>query len=216
MQDLEFSIPKDRREAFWELCILLVMVLVSGIAVLGLRQGTAMIPSLIWLALVMVPAGLAVISAWKEVGLWRLLTDRLAVFVGNSFALYRSSEQPSCIRFGYRLFGWPVFQLDVPIHSIKAVKWSTGQATALAQRDMDDWQVVLWFDHGNPERSRRRSFHSKPEQEPYLVGRNGRKTVIESFGLEFVAFLRQAGADLIPGDADNVFIQPRAEDSDGW
>ncbi len=49
------------------------------------------------------------------------------------------------IGFGYELFGRPFYYLRVEREWVVSVEMNTGQASHFAGRDMDDWQVALWY-----------------------------------------------------------------------
>jgi hypothetical protein len=147
-------------------------------------------------------------------GLRRYLVDRFSFFAGRRFVLYPSEQTNSSrIRFGFEIFGRRVFQRDVQIERIESVEWTPGQATSMAGHDMNDWHVVLWFDHCNPEKSQRDHMLRKPNQDLLIVGPARRKEDTSSLGFEFVAFLRKSGARLKQGANDNVFVREVSEDN---
>ena len=91
---------------------------------------------------------------------------------------------------------------------VESVDWRAGQASGMTGCDMDDWHVALWFDHDDPIKSEKeRQWHPKPEQDVYIVGPTRRKKDTASFGMEFVGFLRQAGAALEQGEDDCTFTR---------
>jgi hypothetical protein len=79
----------------------------------------------------------------------------------------------------------------------------------MAGRDMNDWTVFIWFDHHDPARSekKKRRKYRKPDQKIYCVGPSTRKERTEALGLALVAFLRDAGADLVPADIPDCFAR---------
>jgi hypothetical protein len=81
---------------------------------------------------------------------------------------------------------------------------ATGQATALAGRDMNDWHIAFWY--RNLRRSpSRRHVEGVHDDEIYIVGLSGPKDVTGQFFAQFVAFLRAAGVELQPGPRENEF-----------
>ena len=212
MPNLEMDIPKSRSETAWEAFFTFIVVFFSLLAVLNLLNRVGIIPSLIWLFFVTT----VVWNGSREArGLRRYLAGRVSMFAGRRFVLYPSDQVDSPrIRFGYELFGRRVFERDVEIDRIESVQWTTGQATSMAGHDMNDWNVVLWFDHCDPEKSKNRHMLAKPDQDLHIVGPSTRKQETSDFGLKFVAFLREAGARLTRGEADNVYVRPNSEEKD--
>ena len=80
---------------------------------------------------------------------------------------------------------------------------------------MNDWHVWVWFDHDDPALSeaQRKWPHPHPDQEICGIGPSDRKEVTEAFGLKFVDFLRNAGADLVSGPTPNCFLRRRGAES---
>jgi hypothetical protein len=78
---------------------------------------------------------------------------------------------------------------------------------------MNDWHVVLWFDHNDAAKSLRQNMLRKPDQEVYVVGPERRKKTTEAFGLSFVEFLRAAGVMLVPGEKENCFVRSASVES---
>jgi len=75
---------------------------------------------------------------------------------------------------------------------------------------MNDWSVVLWFDHGDPVKSQRNQRFRKPDQDVHIVGPSRRKDLTTAFGHSVLEFLRQAGADLVPGEDEFTFVRKAA------
>jgi hypothetical protein len=210
MPDLEMTIPKSRSDTVWEGVFTFIVVFFGFLGILNLTNHVAIIPSAIWLIIVMT----IVWNGCREAGgIRRYLADRLAVFAGRRFVLYLSGQTgPARIRFGYQLFGLRVFQRDVQIERIECVEWTPGQTTSMAGHDMKDWRVVLWYEHCSPEKSKKDHMLRKPDQDLHIVGPSRRKEDTSAFGLEFVAFLRKAGARLIQGEADNLYVRQESEE----
>ena len=211
MSKLEMTIPRLRSDTAWDGVLIFIVVFFGFLAILNLVNHVAIIPSAIWLVFVTV----TIWNGCREVGgLRRYLVDRCSVFAGRRFVLYLSGQTDSRrIRFGFEMFGCRVFQRDVQIERIESVEWTPGQATSMAGHDMNDWQVVLWFDHCNPVKSKRDHMLRKPDQDLLIVGPSRRKEDTSSLGFEFVAFLRKSGARLKQGANDNVFVREVSEDN---
>lgn len=204
LPDLEMTIPKLRRDTLWEAAVIFFVVLLSIIGILNLLNKVAIIPSFIWLIMI---TGMVWSGCREAGGIRRYLANRIAVF-GRKFVLHPSEQaEVPRIRFGYELFGSPVIQRDVLLQRIESVEWNSGQATSLAGRDRKDWSVALWFDHCDPEKSKKNHRLPKPDQDIYLVGPSRSKEDTSALGLEFVEFLRKAGAHLRKGEGQNVFVR---------
>jgi hypothetical protein len=171
-----------------------------------------MIASVIWLALV---TTMLWTPSKRAGGLRRFLTNCLGELFGRNFVEAVSLDAPAKeIRFGYELFGHRFIQRSVAIDKIESIECKTGQATDMAGRDMNDWSVCLWFDHGDPvksEKKRKSRIWRKPDQNIYTVGPARRKEITEIFGLSFVAFLRAAGAQLSGGEKSSYFVRSKTE-----
>lgn len=201
----DMTIPKSSGEILWTGFLSLIVVVFAFLAVLNLANHIAIIPSVIWLLII----------AW---GLWsgcrdaggvrRYLIDWLAAFAGRRFVHFQHEDtHQSRIRFGYELFGRHFYQKDIEFDRIESVEWSPGQATSMAGRDMKDWSVALWYDHGDSEMSRKHHRLRKPDQAVYIVGPSSRKEDVASFGTEFVSFLSGVGVLLIRGEGNNVYVR---------
>ena len=129
-------------------------------------------------------------------GISAYLTNRLADLVGRLFV--ESDGKRVAVRFGVQVFGRRLIQKEVPLKAIESVEWSTGQATSMAGRDMNDWQVCLWFYHSDPEKRERQKHFRKPDQEIYIIGPSGPKDRTAALGTAFVNFLLASGAELVP------------------
>ena len=213
MPDLEMTIPKARSDTVWESVFTFIVVFFSILGIVNLTNRVAIIPSSIWLIFV----ASIIWNGCREAGsVRRYLADRIAIFGGRAFVLYPSDQgNPARIRFGYELFGRRVFQRDVRVDRIESVVWNPGQATSMAGHDMKDWHVVLWFDHCNPEKSKKDHMLHKPDQELHIVGPSRRKEDTSALGHEFLAFLRKAGVQLTQGEADNVYVRPSLNGKNG-
>ncbi|MBK1790039.1 hypothetical protein [Persicirhabdus sediminis] len=199
------TIPNSRSEALWTGFLSVIVVVFGGLAVLNLANRVAIIPSVIWLLII-------AWTLWRRGrdagGTRRYFCDLLAVFLGRRFALSTNDEtgQPS-VRFGYELFGRRFYERTIPLDRIESVEWSPGQATSMAGRDMKDWSVALWYDHGDPEKSKKQHMLRKPDQDVYIVGPSRPKEDTAALGEDFLAFLRATGSTLLQGDTDSIYIR---------
>ena len=199
----EMTIPKSRGEILWIGFVSLIVVVFALLAFLNLANHVAIIPSVIWLLFVT----WILWSGCREAGSVRMyLTDWLAAFAARKFVMFPpETTHQAFIRFGYELFGRRFYQKDIEIERIESVEWSPGQATSMAGRDMKDWSVALWYDHGDPERSKNHHMLRKPDQDVYIIGPSKRKEVTAILGREFISFLNAIGVHLTQGSEDTIF-----------
>ena len=191
----ELAIPKSQGEAVFQFVMMSVVAFFVLVALFNLSRGEGLVVSLLWLALVTA----ALWTAGKEAGGWRrFLVNRLGDLLGRRFVESGPPEATE-IRFGFQLAGRRFVQHRIALHKIKAVEWTTGQATHMAGRDMKDWTVWLWFDDDDPARveRKRKWLGRNAEQDLHGIGPSGRKDRTEALGLTVVDFLRDAGADLV-------------------
>jgi hypothetical protein len=199
--------PKSRANVILKLVMIVVVFCLVLLAVVNLCQGIALVASILWLLLVTA----MVWSASRQVGgLLLLLTNWIGDLFGRNFVSADSPEvQPRCIRFGFELLGLRLVERSILLDRIESLEWTTGQASALAGKDMDDWHVWLWYDHrdsGKTERQRRWGAR-KPEQDLHGIGPAGRKEHTEILARSLLAFLQTAGVDLVQGADPTCFVR---------
>jgi hypothetical protein len=128
----------------------------------------------------------------------------LGVLSSRHFAEAAREGDRVVVGFGFELFRRSFYYLRVECERIASVEMSSGQATALAGRDMNDWCVVFWY--REPDRDPPRvHVDGVRDDEVYIVGLPGPKEVTGQFLAQFVAFLRAAGVELHPGANKNEF-----------
>ena len=140
----------------------------------------------------------------------------MAIFVLGAFSThqfawaYQSASSIKEVRFGYEIFGFRHFYLIVPGDRIVRVDWHTGQASHFAGKDVGDWSVALWYEHGDSEKSRAQKNFRHPDWEVYTVGLTGPKEEIAAFGIKLLSFLRQSGVCLDQGKDECEYIRNQA------
>jgi hypothetical protein len=205
----EMDIPKHTGEVI--VCAIVYAIVVTFV-ILGVRnlcqwrwtRGITLGASILWLALVTSVVGMFV---WEEGGPWQYLLNRVALFFGSNIAQTRQVDGVSTLRFGNRILGLPRFYLEVAIDGIDHVAWHWGQGSCMAYEDRDDWDVVVWFDVDAVQMSKARLRPYKA-QEHHSIGPSGRRAEAEALGLQFIAFLRRAGATLIATEDSTKFVRP--------
>ncbi len=170
----------------------------ATLAILNLMAREAMIASSLWLLLV----GTVIWGFVSEEGPRLFLIKFLGGFSYRQFVELKPSDsgEPS-LCFGYEMFGRSFYELRIPCQDVWSVNWRTGQASARAGEDLDDWHVAIWF---------------RDEQAAYgghglhLVGYEGAKEPIEKFGNRFVKFLQQGGIELLWDEKEREYATPNA------
>ena len=201
----EMTIPKSRAEVIFRFAITAFVVFFVLLAIVNFCSGLALIASSVWLALI---TWIIWEESRKEGGFRGFLISQMGDLFGRRFTkLSPADAQPKDVCFGFDLLGHRFIQQCFPVDSIESVEWRPGQATGMAGRDMNDWTVFIWFDHHDPATSEKRRKYRKPHQKIYRVGPSTRKERTEALGLSLVAFLRNAGADLVPADITACFAR---------
>lgn len=207
----ELAIPKSRKVGGMILGFDLFVIAFCILAVVNILTGTALIASSIWLALV---AFNLRTQAKERGGFRKWLIFHFGDAIGREFVVASAQPgPPQEIRFEYELFGQRFTYRTVVVPTIRRVEWSPGQGTAMAGYDMNDWQVCLWFVHGDPVRAEKeRKWHCRPGHDAVCVGPSTKRATTEVFAHQFAGFLREIGVPLIKSEltAYQVQMQQRA------
>ena len=199
----ELALPPDN-SACGAGCALVFVGAFVALAIVNLTSGTGVplvghVASVLWLALVALCVGLALWSA----GLRGTAVACLGPFSKRHFADARRAGDAPLLGFGYELFGRRWYFLRLRPELRVSVTMNTGQATALAGRDMRDWSVVLRY----------RAARAVPNEghaldEVYVVGPARERARTAELSASVVAFLRAAGVELLPGTSETEFRTP--------
>jgi len=193
---LEMLIPKSLAEVIFQSVMTLIIVIFALLAVVNLCLWMAVIPSLIWLAFVIMCIKS---SAQQDGGLRPFLINVMGDLFGKKFVEWNPNDpQPQCVRFGFQLLGRRFIQKSFQINKIESVSWHTGQASSMAGRELNDWKVWMYCDSGV----------QKPDHINYGIGPAMRKSRTEALGLSLISFLRNAGVDLVQADVPNCYVRP--------
>jgi hypothetical protein len=159
--------------------------------------------SAVWLLL----AGFMLIEPIHEVGLRQLLINVLGSLSQDHFArLAEPHEERKWLIFGFRLLGKTFHFLVIETSGIKKIDWSTGQATALAGRDMNDWQVTIWFRNDSICEGRTWDISfDRDETTLYLIGPSGPRSETNIFGQQFLDLCRRAGLEFESAESQTLF-----------
>ena len=197
-QDVELSLP-PRVGAFaatlaYLLIATFVLLAAGNLIFLPEVSIVSALASVFWLLLV---GGIVITNVLEEGGVRQFVINRMGIFAAQQFIRAEPNEKEFGISIGYVLLGRSFSYLRLPVTAITSVQWSTGQATALAGRDMQDWSVAIWYNHH--QGPRRKPFPGVRNEEVYLIGPTGEKEQVEAFGLQLVAFLTRLGVEFGKG-----------------
>lgn len=154
----------------------------------------AIVLSIIWLLIVTASVYCGIT---EEHGVRNFVCNRMAPFSRHHFveALQRAGAG-QVVRFCFTFFNRRFTLLEIPSSKIASIKWSAGQATSLAGRDMEDWHVVVWY-HRNGSK-RWTTADDYREEALHIVGPSGPKTKTARTGQALVAFLESRGVIFVP------------------
>jgi hypothetical protein len=193
---IEMPIPKSLAEVIFQFVGTFVVISFALIAVINLCLWSAVIPSLIWLFIVV---AMIRSSSQRDGGLRPFLINAIGELFGKKFVEWNPNDpQPRCIRFGVQFFSGRFIQKSFQLNKIESVSWHTGQASSMAGREVNDWKVWIYLDSGI----------QKPDHIYHGVGPAWRKSRSEALGLSLVSFLRNAGVNLVPADVPNCYVTP--------
>ena len=180
--------PRSRGEMIWVSVLTLIVVVFSMLSVYDLVTQEAIIAPLLWICFV---ALIIWQGARTEGDYLKFAISVAAVFVGKEFVEVTSlGDNSPEIRFCIQIFGRRSNQWSLSSEKLVSVEWSSGQATQMAGRDMNDWHVFIWFNDDKGRKSR------KPGQWLHVIGQSRSKQETKKFGLAFVDLLRNAGVSL--------------------
>jgi len=166
---------------------------------------TVLICSAFWLLLV----GFLVIEPIREVGLRQVIWNVLGSLSQDHFAqLAEPREGQKQLLFGFRLLGKTFHSLVIEANGINRIDWGTGQASALAGRDMNDWHVTIWFRVDSICKGRTwdmSSMAAKDKATLYIIGPMGPRPNIEIFGHQFLDLCRRAGLEFEANESNTKF-----------
>jgi len=202
---LELQVPKFRRVVMGAVLLMVFILSFVLLAVYNLRSWTAIIPSTLWLLLVgFVVGGFIKTDGWKK-----FATDILGAFAWREFIRTIRREDGSVdFQYGFWMFGQRFAHFTVVLGNLETVEWSSGQSSHRAGRDMNDWNVVVWYDHDDRAKSQKaRSYTSRqPDQDLYIIGMSGPKAETAELGRAVLDLLRQSGATFVQGENDCTFV----------
>lgn len=128
---------------------------------------------------------------WKHFG-----KNRLYYFANENFVrVEHDSEGSTLLLLGYRFVRCDIILVKFRADGIQKVSWSTGQASALASRDFNDWRILLSIDSSSILASTECQQGSEG-CELLILNTKGTKSDAEEMGHAFLDFLSQNNVHL--------------------
>jgi len=202
----EIGIPgKSRGEVRWLAFFTVFLLFWVGFALVDLVRGEAIVPSLLWLALVVY----GLLDAVRSEGGWlRVGIKTFGILFGKEFAEIGPTEgAPSELRFGFVIFKQRHVWRKFPLARVEKVDWMLGQASAMSGRDRNDWLLWLRLKKEGPLEASGRG-HSVWL---HLLGSDLKKADAERDALSFVQFLQDAGVPMVKGSTETEFVRSEKE-----
>lgn len=211
---LKLAVPKSVRAVVGAVIgtVLLTVFLLSSIylAIYDLLHVQGIIPSLVWLSLI----GLIFFATFRGERGKNVGVKFLGAFSRKEFVQIVNNEgRQNEFQFGYQAFGHQFLYFVVAADRIAQIDWDTGQISDRAGRDMNDWHIALWYEHGDPEKSKwKKQYRLRhPDWDVHCFGPTGPKQKISAFGGDLVDFLRSSGISLVQGASDHIFTRPDSQ-----
>ena len=198
---------------FYTVVVFFVAVAISNLVDYESVPLYAVISSVLWLLIVAfhIKEGIS-----DEGGLRLFIIYRLANLSAHQFVeIIPRHGDDLMVRFGFTLLGRDFNHLQIRRAKLASVAWSWGQATSLAGRDMNDWQVIVGYDCKLSTRwTLGPSESDDPEQAVHIVGPEGPKHEAAALGGSLVDFFRSAGIELHPTKDECGFTTRKQADAD--
>jgi hypothetical protein len=200
VQISEINIPKSLRETAFSVVIFSIVIFFVLLAILELlllnyifdkdQRLIALIPSVLLLVFIFFQVRG---SCRYDGGVRQFMIKVAGIFAPHQFAeITRQDTGRKMLCFGYQLFRKRFYYIKILCDGIKTVDWGSGQASSLAGYDMDDWQVVVWFDKDLATTLNWNSSNT-PRFDLHIVGPPQTKQKTEELGRLFIELLRNAG-----------------------
>lgn len=183
---------------------LLLFMVAAGNLVYATRISiTAIVASVLWIGLMVV---VITWNIWEAGGVRHYLINCLGNYSHRHFVRANPpTGKAETVLIGYSLLGRDWICLEVDSKAISTIEWCAGQGSALSGRDLNDWNVVLWY---HPPRGKKIRYPSIRQEELFIVGPFGPRSTVEEFGKQLVEFLIGAGVKLQPGRNNCEFNTP--------
>jgi len=188
----ELIVAKARGELVAAVVGTAIIVSSVTLAIRNVIRHVAVLPSVVWIVLVTLVA----LSNIKASGMRRFYLAILSAF--SRYQLLRVStypQQSTTLEFGFKLWNLDFVELRISGDDVVSVCSNTGQATDMADHDVNDWSVFLWYRHRDPQKEmkERESGRKRPGQSVLVIGPARAKRIAEALGNRVLDFLNASG-----------------------
>lgn len=168
-----------------------ILVGASALALSNLINRVALLPSAVWIALMLFVLTVNI----REAGFRPFCTSLLAAFSRRQLLRVCSGPDGSTLEVGFKFLGSKVVQRRIQAGDLVALEWKTGQASEMAERDVGDWSVIVWYRHGDSTReiAERERGLRRPGEVPLIIGPARPRQITESLAHRTLAFLHDSG-----------------------
>jgi len=187
----ELMVKKGRGELVAAVFLTVVIVTSLRLAIKNLIDHVAVLPSAIWIVLVLS----VTLSNLRASGIWKFHLTILSAF--SRYQLLRVSAHPQqpTLEIGFTLFGLPFVELRIAGDDVVCVYWHSGQATEMSGRDANDWSVFLRYRHHDAQKEMKERERGRkwPGQSLIVIGPARSKGITEALGNRVLDFLSASG-----------------------
>lgn len=177
---------------------------ILGISNVLLFQSThivSIIASCLWL----LTASWIIFENVRDAGGIRLYIIHLFRVYSNQHLVRAILEHDAkTVAIGYLMFSRFLTYFTIDVSAISSIEWNSGQGTAMAGREMNDWHVAIWYRSSRGEQ--KKTFPGMRQEDVFILGPSGPRARVEAFGKQLVEFLQAVGVELVPGRNDREFI----------
>jgi len=187
----ELMVKKGRGELVAAVILTAVIVTSLRLAIKNLIDHVAVLPSAIWIILVLS----VTLSNLRASGIGKFHLTILSTF--SRYQLLRVSAHPlqPTLEIGFTLFGLPFIELRIARDDVVCVYWHSGQATEMSGRDANDWSVFLRYRHHDAQKEMKERERGRkwPGQSLIVIGPARSKGITEALGNRVLDFLSASG-----------------------
>lgn len=192
----EFCVRQPLSVPFFFTLFILLLAFFVTMAILNLLRfkELALFPVLGSLGF-LVLLGIILFGLQCEYGLGASLRNIMSLYARHQLIWIDRNGEETLLCTGFRFLGKRISLFRVELRGVKSVSWSAGQASSIASKDFDDWQVFIHFERAAARSRLPRQFaHDKLD----LVGIGPicASAVAATMGKSLIEFLRAAGGNI--------------------